>query len=64
VASLVQAARTDNLEKILSSSTTAKAAAQWFVQTGLLQQFQLAAQIEEEKIEDYKPLPEPETWGN
>jgi hypothetical protein len=36
--------------------------ARWFVKTGLLQQFQAAAGIDEEDLSLYEPLPGLHTW--
>ena len=47
-ASLASEARTDNLTKMLSRPASARAAARWFVQTELLQQFQLIVDMDQE----------------
>ena len=51
--------RSDSLVVILSRTASAQAAARWFVETGLLQ---LAAEIDEEDVSRYEPLPVPDTW--
>ena len=61
-AEVVREARTDNLAKILSTKAGAHAAVRWFVRTGLLQQFQVAEEIDAEDIEEYNPFPEPNRW--
>jgi len=41
---------------MLSTPEKAQATARWFVQQGILQQFNLAKEIEEEEAEDQTPF--------
>jgi len=61
-ARLVHEVRTDNLTKMLSNAASARAAAGWFAQTGLLQQFRLAVEVDEENTDEYASLPGLNTW--
>jgi len=60
--SLIREAGTEDLQAMLTRPASAKAAARWFIRTGLLQQFQVAANIESEDLAQYHPLEEPEEW--
>jgi hypothetical protein len=59
---LIRETRSDDLRVILSKPNSAHAAARWFVKTGLLHQFQAAAEIDEEDLSLYEPLPALHTW--
>jgi hypothetical protein len=59
---LIRETRSDDLRVILSRPSSARAAARWFVKTGLLQQFQAAAEIDNEDLSLYEPLPGLHTW--
>ena len=59
---LVREVRSEDLRAILSKPASAQAAARWFVKTGLLQQFQAAAEIDGEDVGKYEPLPGLHTW--
>jgi hypothetical protein len=61
-ARLVSEARTNSLVRMLSRNTTARAAASWFAQTGLQQQFRLAVEVEAGNVDGYAPLPGLERW--
>ena len=52
----------DSLTAMLSRPTSAQAAARWFVQTGLPQQFQLTTEIDTKDVSKYEPLPVPDKW--
>ena len=42
--------------RMLSTPEKAQATARWFVQQGILQQFNLANEIEEEEVGDHTPF--------
>ena len=55
-AELVSRAGPEEMERMLSTPERAQATARWFVQQGILQQFNLAKEIEEEEAEDQTPF--------
>src|SRR5436190_6276916 len=53
---LIQQARTKDLQKMLSKPESAKVAARWFVQQGILEQFNTAKEIKAEDVSQYMPF--------
>ena len=47
---------------MLSQPDSARAAARWFIQQNILEQFRVAKEIAEEDIGGYAPLPEIGRW--
>ena len=47
---------------MLSKPESAKAAARWFVQQGILEQFDTAKEIEAEDASQYMPFQSLESW--
>ena len=58
---LIQQTGTENLQEMLSKPESAKAAARWFVRCGILEQFKVAKEIEED-VTKYTPLQELDSW--
>jgi len=59
---LIQQARTEDLQEMLSKPESAKAVARWFVQQGILEQFNTAKEIEAEDASQYMPFQGLESW--
>ena len=61
-AKLVRRTGTEDVRRMLSTPEMAQATARWFVQQGVLQQFNLAREIDEEEEEStpFQPLDEVE----
>ena len=60
---LVRRTGTEGMGRLLSTPEKAQATARWFVQQGILQQFNLAKDIEEEEVGEltpFRPLEEDE----
>ena len=55
-AELVSRAGPEEIERMLSTLEKAQATARWFVQQGILQQFNLAKEIEEEEEVEHTPF--------
>jgi len=55
-AELVSRAGPEEIERILLTPERAQATARWFIQQGILQQFNLVKEIEEEEAEDQTPF--------
>jgi len=56
-ADLIREVGTEDMQKVLSGPAC-KAAARWFVGVGVLQQFKVAREIDEEDPDEYVPPPE------
>ena len=50
------------LQDILSHLDRARAAARWFIRTGILSQFQVAKAIAAEDTSEYKPFQDLDWW--
>ena len=59
---LIQRCGTERLEQILIRPDYARYAARWFIRTGILEQFRVAKEIEEENTEDFRPFETVERW--
>ena len=59
---LIQQARTEDFQEMLSKPESAKAAARWFVQQGILEQFNTAKEIMAEDASQYMPFQGLESW--
>ena len=59
---LIVQARTENLQEMLSKPVSAKLAARWFVQQGILEQFNTMKEIEAEDASLYMPFQGLESW--
>ena len=46
----------EEMERMLSTPERAQATARWFIQQGILQQFNLAKEIEEEEVGELTPF--------
>ena len=55
-AALVRRTDTEEMVRMLSTPDKAQATARWFVQQGILQQFNLARDIEEEDVTGHTPF--------
>jgi hypothetical protein len=55
-AELVRRTGSEEMWRILSTPEKAQATARWFIQQGILRQFDLAKEIEEEEVEDRTPF--------
>jgi len=53
---LVRRTRSEEMWRMLSSPEKAQATARWFIQQGILQQFKLAKEIEEEDVKGHTPF--------
>jgi len=47
---------------MLSKAGSAQAAAKWFIQQEVLDQFRVAKEVEEEEITQFKPFQALESW--
>jgi hypothetical protein len=59
---LIQRCGTERLEQILIRPDCAKHAARWFIRAGILEQFRVAKEIEEENTEEFRPFETVERW--
>jgi hypothetical protein len=59
---LILETRTESLLVMLSRPDSARAAARWFIQQNVLEQFRVAKEITGEDIRGYAPLPEIGRW--
>ena len=59
---LIQQTGTEDLQEMLSKPESAKAAARWFARCGVLEQFKVAKEIEEEDATKYMPFQELDSW--
>jgi len=59
---LIQRCGTERLEQILIRPDCAKHAARWVIRTGVLEQFRVAKEIEEENIGEFRPFEIVERW--
>jgi len=55
-ADLVRSTGSEEMRRMLSTPEKAQATAQWFVKQGILQQFNLAKEIEEEEVREHTPF--------
>src|SRR6266480_3622811 len=55
-AQLVRRAGPEEMERMLLTLERAQATARWFIQQGILKQFNLAKEIKEEEVEEYAPF--------
>jgi hypothetical protein len=55
-ADLVRSTGTEDMRRMLSTPEMAQATARWFVQQGILQQFNLANEIDEEEVGNHAPF--------
>ena len=55
-ANLVRRTDSEEMGRMLSTPEKAQATARWFVQQGILQQFNLVKEIKEEEAEDQTPF--------
>ena len=53
---MLREARTQELDELLSQEKSARAAARWFVRSGILEQFRVANQIAGENRSEYQAL--------
>lgn len=60
--SLIRNTRSERLHDILSQAKSTQKVAKWFIKQNVLQQFRVAKEIQEEPHEEYRPLPELDTW--
>lgn len=58
-----QRAGTDSLDEMLQSSTGSRAAARFFIDSQLLEQFRLASDIYQEPTAEYRELSKLHQWG-
>ena len=59
---LVRACNTENWDEILTRPECAQYAARWLVKSGAMAQFKVAAEIAEERIEEWGAFPPAEEW--
>ena len=59
---LIQRCGTERLEQILTRPDCAKHAARWLIRSGVLEQFRVAKEIEEEDTKDFRPFETVEEW--
>jgi hypothetical protein len=61
-AQLLQQCQTEVMEEILGNPEKAKHAARWLVASGVMEQFRVAKEVEEEDLEGYKAFPDVRDW--
>jgi len=60
---LIQETQSENLQQILSNTTSAQAAARWLVHSNILQQFWVAREMELENVTTHSTVPRLERQG-